>query len=402
MMTTRKMQTPYDVVMLVLNDVSYDGRVRSEAAALAADGRRVLVIGTQRADGSLPDRESVRGFELHRVRYGRYGAAKWWPWQWLRHAIQAAQIVAVLRRTETRVFHAHDFPALLLVWLARVLRRDDTRVVYDAHVLELFMARGGSQLRRLWHRITRPVFMCVEGLLARRADAVLGLAEARVRLMARWYGIPRPLVIENMLDPVPDDAPAPIDLREIVGPDRPFLVYTGFVDIKRRPTPELVAALRHTTSDVALAFLGGGEDTDRLRRYAGETGVAERVHFIPAVDPETVAATIRVADAAAVLMRAESWNTRAGLPNKLFEAVAAGLPVIASDLFVLRRIVERYDLGVLVDYEDPVAIAKGIDAVLAEERQARHRASVRTAQQELCWSRESARFQAFYRDMLDG
>ncbi len=392
----------YDVVMLVLNDVSVDGRVRNEAAALAADGRRVLVIGTQRADGSLPDRERLRGFEVWRVRYGAYGAAKWWPWRWVRHAIQAVQIVATLRRVHTRVYHAHDLPALLLIPFARVLRRDPPRVVYDAHEVYLFMAPEGSRLRRSWHRLIRPLFMGIERALARRADAVLGLAEARVQLLARWYDIPRPVVIENFVDPVPDDAPAPVDLRQVVGPDRRCVVHTGFVDPKRRATRELIAALRHLPGDIALVFLGGGDGVPQLDVYAGAQGLAERVHFLPPVAPEAVAATIRAADAAAVLMRAESWNTRAGLPNKLFEAVAAGLPVVASDMVVLRRIVRRYDLGVLVDHRDPAAIAQGLLAVLSPDGQARYRVAVRAAQADLNWAREAARFQQFYRGILDG
>lgn len=400
-MNTAVTTTAYDVVMLVLNDVSVDGRVRNEAAALAADGLRVLVIGTQRADGALPDRETLRGFDLWRVRYGAYGAAKWWPWRWIRHAVQAAQVIAALRRVRTRVYHAHDLPALLLLPFARALRRDPSRVVYDAHEVYLFMAPEGSRLRQAWHRLARPMFMCLERALARRADAVLGLAEARVRLLARWYGIPRPVVIENFVDPVPDDAPAPVDLRAVVGAGRRCVVHTGFVDLKRRATRELVAALRYVPDDVALVFLGGGEGVDQLAAYAATSGLANRVHFLPPVAPEAVAATIKAADAAAVLMRAESWNTRAGLPNKLFEAVAAGLPVVASDMVVLRRIVRRYDLGVLIDHRDPQAIAGGLRAVLSPEGQARYRAGVRAAQADLNWTREAARFQQFYRDILN-
>lgn len=383
----------YDIVMLVLNDLAVDGRVRSEAAALAADGRRVLVIGTQRADGSLPDRESLRGFEVQRVRYGRYGAAKWWPWRWLRHAIQAGQVVAALRQVRTRAFHAHDLPALLLVALARGLRGARPKLVYDAHELYLFMAPQGA---RRW----RPVFMGIEGALARRADGVLALAEGRARLLSRWYRIPCPVVIENMLDPVPEGAPAPVDLRAVAGAGRRIVVHTGYVDPRRRATRELVLALHTLPDDIALVFLGGGEGVAALHALARESGLGDRVHFLPPVPPETVAATIRVADAAAILMRAESWNTRAGLPNKLFEAVAAGVPVVASDMFVLRRIVRRYDLGVLVDHDDPADIARGLAAVLSPEGQARYRAGMRAAQREMTWTGEAARLCAFYREVL--
>ena len=53
----------------------------------------MLVIGTQRHGGDLPDRERIDGFDLWRVRYGAYGAGLRRPWRWLRHALQAAQII---------------------------------------------------------------------------------------------------------------------------------------------------------------------------------------------------------------------------------------------------------------------------------------------------------------------
>lgn len=386
--------------MLVLNDLSFDGRVRNEAAALVEDGWRVLVIGTQRADGSLPDRETLRGFDVLRVRYGRYGGAKWWPWRWLRHGFQAGQVIRELQRVRTRGFHAHDLPALLLVTLARALRRDRTRVVYDAHELFLFMSPQGSQFRQMWERLTRPVFMWIEGALARRADGVIGLAEGRLRLMARWYRLPDAVVIENALDPVPENAVAPVDLREIVGQGRRCVVHTGYVDVRRRAITESIDALVLLPDDVALVLLGGGEGVGQVMAYAARQGVAGRVYVVDAVGPEAVAVTIRAADAAVIMMRAESWNTRAGLPNKLFEAIAAGVPVVASDNFVLRRMVRRYGLGVLVDQPDPAAIADGILRVLDVDENRAFRESVRAAQTHINWATESARLQAFYREVL--
>lgn len=97
------MAAEFDIVMLVLNDLSFDGRVRREAAALAAAGWRVLVIGTQRAGGTLPDEEDVDGFAIRRVRYRRFGQGRR-PWRWLRHASQAIQIIRAMARTRARVY----------------------------------------------------------------------------------------------------------------------------------------------------------------------------------------------------------------------------------------------------------------------------------------------------------
>lgn len=390
----------YDSVMVVLNDLSFDIRVRNEAAALAADGRRVLVIGTQRADGGLPDRESVRGFEMLRVRYGRWGAAKWWPWRWLRHGVQAVQLIRVVRGVPARVLHAHDLPALLLVAAARMLRRDHPQVIYDAHELWLFQSPPESRLARVWHRVTRPFFMRIERALMRRADRVITLAEVMARVFTRWYGVAPPAVIVNALDLVPPEAQAPVDLRALVGADRQIVVHTGFADLRRRAVLELVTALALLPDDIVLVLLGAGDDTRVVEQHACDHGVAERMFIVAAVPPEQVTVTIRAADAAAVLLRPDSWNTRVGLPNKLFEALAAGVPVVASDLCVLRPYVRRWGIGRLCDQDDPVAIAAALQAVLDPVIQAELRANIRAAQAEFNETREADKLCDLYREVL--
>jgi glycogen(starch) synthase len=391
----------YDIVMLVLNDVAFDGRVRSEAAVLGAAGWRVLVVGTQRADGKLPDQETVQGFDLRRVRYGRFGEGLWRPWRWVRHGLQAWQIVHALSETQARAYHAHDLPALILVTLALMLHHKRAVLIYDAHELYLFQAPYHSRLANAWHRLTRPLFMCLEKRLVRRADAVLGLAEARTRLLARWYGIPRPAVIQNALDPVSGDVPAPVDLRRVVGEGRRCVVHTGDIDGRRRAVTELVRAVALLPEDVALVFLGQGESAGTVRALAEACGIGERVFIVPPVAPEQVAVTIRSADVAAILMRTESWNTRAGLPNKLFEAVGAGVPVLASDMFVLRRVVRRYDLGLLCDQDNPASIAGALCRMLVPEAQTHYREQVQAAQHDLNWQIEAEKLRAVYGRVLE-
>jgi len=388
----------YDIVMLVLNDVAYDSRVRREAAALAAAGWRVLVIGTQRYGGALPDRERLDGYDLWRVRYGRYGAGLRRPWRWVRHTLQAAQIIRVLRSVQARVHHAHDLPALLVVWAARTGVRPRARLVYDAHELYLFMSPYPSAWINRWHALTRLVFMRIEGALARRADLVLTLSEPNARLLARWYGIPRPTVIANAVDP-PADAAA--DGHPRLNGSGCAVVHIGEITERGRALSEMVRALALLPEPVTLAFLGWGPDQGRLDALARTLHVGERVMFLPPVSPDEVAAAVRPARAALVLQRPDSINARAAAPIKLYEAVAAGLPVVASDTPDLRQIVRRYGLGPVCDPLDPAAIAAALRDVLDPAQQARYRENVRRAQRELTWACQAGRLVACYRPLLE-
>ncbi len=394
---------PYDIVMLVLNDVEHDARVRREAAALAGAGWRVLVVGTQRARGTLPERETLYGFDIQRVSYGRFGAQKWWPWRWVRHGLQAGQIIRVLRNIPTRAYHAHDLPALILVSVVRSLWRDPPALIYDSHELFLFMSPYKSRLFNLWHRLTRPLFMRLERYLIRRTDAVLTVCEAIARLLARWYSIPRPVVIWNALDPVDGDSSAWLDLPDLhsITGGRRCIVHTGRITNRGRCLTELVEALAWLPEDVALVFLGAPHDANaELSQQIERLKLDERVIFVQPVAPEQVPAVIRSADVAAVLMRPDSLNMRAALPAKFFEAVAAGVPVVTSNRFTLAQIVQRWQLGQACEPTDPQSIAAALAEVLAPERQVFCRGQVAAVQKIINWQTEAAKLCAVYRRVL--
>lgn len=382
------MESEYDIVMLVLNDLSFDGRVRREAAALAECGWRVLVIGTQRADGTLADDEHLLGFRVHRVRYGRFGRSLARPWRWLRHGLQAVQVVRAVSHVRTRVVHAHDLPALLLAVMARWGRRRKPRLIYDSHELYLFLPRDMSAIGAILDRLTRPAWFALERCCIRQADAVITVSEPIARCLARWYRIPRPYVIQNCIDP----APAPQE-------QSPYLVHTGDLTNRGRCLTELVEAFARAPEEVGLVFLGEGEARDELEARAEDLGIRSRVKFAPPVAPEAVPEAICDARVALVLLRPDSWHIRATLPNKLFEAIAAGVPVVASGGFALRRMVERYRLGIVCD-PDPDSIIDAIRRLLQPERQIEFRQAVSTAQKDLNWRAESERLRALYRELL--
>jgi glycosyltransferase involved in cell wall biosynthesis len=387
----------YDVVMLALNDLAHDGRVRREAAALARAGWRVLVLGTQRSDGPLPDDERIQGFEVQRVRYENFGVRLWWPWRWLRHGLQAVQLIRALRSVSPQAYHAHDLPALMLVSLAR---RRKTRLVYDSHELYLFQSPRRIRWADAWHRANRRLFFALERYLARRADAVIVVSEPCARILRRWYRLKTILVVRNCIDPPPTNAHIPVAIRARTGEGSHLIVHTGDLTNRGRCLSELVEAFRLLDPDVNLVFLGQGEDQSMLEQQVVQSGLEDRVEFVPPVPPAEVAATIQVADAAVVALRPDSWHIRSTLPNKLFEAIAAGLPVVVSKTFALARIVRAFDLGILCDTTDPGAIALALRQIVEPQHQHHYRARVRMAQAGLNWQTEAAKLCHLYRTLL--
>lgn len=394
------MADSFDVVMLVLNDVVHDGRVRREASALAAAGWRVLVVGTQRATGTLPASECVDGYTIRRVRFGRWGASQHLPWRWLRHGLQSFQILRHLASLDTRALHAHDLPALMLSSLLQLTVKRQAALVYDAHELFAFQPAYPSAWSTTINRIKRPVMMATEHLLARRADPVLTVSEPLARVLARRLGVPRPTVVRNAIDPVTNSAMPTPDLRAHVPGCTHLLVHTGDITNRGRMITELVQAMTQLPDKVGLILLGQGEDEAAICAQIADQLLTNRVKIIPPVPVAQVAATITCADAAVVALRPDSANIWAALPNKLFEAVAAGLPVVASDTFGVRRIVRQYGLGLLYDPCDPRALVQALTDVLLPDNQRTFREHVARAQHELNWHAEASKLVSLYRDIL--
>jgi glycosyltransferase involved in cell wall biosynthesis len=130
-----------------------------------------------------------------------------------------------------------------------------------------------------------------------------------------------------------------------------------------------------------LALLGYGRLEGELRARAAGTGLAGRVSVVPAVPPGELLDWVASADVVAIPIQGNTPNHRLATPNKLFEALAAGVPVVASDLPGMAPIVRELEAGVLVDPSRPAAIAAGIRALLAPPPEARDatRARIRAA-----------------------
>jgi len=125
--------------------------------------------------------------------------------------------------------------------------------------------------------------------------------------------------------------------------------------------------------------------------------VAERVRLLGPVAPQEVAGVVAGADVALVAIEPTCLSYRFALPNKLFEAVQAGVPVVASRLPDITEVVERYRLGRQFEPGDHQALAAAVREVLAGA--APSTAERARAADELCWEREQLELLACYREL---
>jgi glycosyltransferase involved in cell wall biosynthesis len=133
-----------------------------------------------------------------------------------------------------------------------------------------------------------------------------------------------------------------------------------------------------------------------------DPATAGRFHYLPAVPPGEVVEWVAGADVDVMAIQPIDLNSRLSSPNKLFESLAAGVPVVSSDLPVRRRILigdPSGPLGELCDPADPASIASAIRRVLdasPAERATRRERILRAAHTRWNWETEGAKLVDLY------
>jgi glycosyltransferase involved in cell wall biosynthesis len=346
--------------MLVRNPFTHDSRVEKEARTLVAAGYRVTVVAD--AAPGLPARERLEGVDVRRVERRLAGIPI------LRFLVHQARLARALRSLRPDILHAHDSNALVPVaWAARSL---GAPFVYDAH--DLWLGRPRRERSRLYFALNQVLYGLVERLLIPLAGATLTVSEPIARHLRRRYRLVSVHLVPNY--PEAGRPGERRDLRSLVGGGSigshgGVVLYLGGL-MAGRGLEQLVDAVGMARS-VELVLLGDGPLAPDLLRRAAAAGAADRVHLLAPVPPEEVTAYAASADIGVSPIVPTSLNYRYSLPNKLFQYMAAGIPVVASDLPQVRDVVEGTGCGVVVDTTRPEAIAAAIDRLVDDPDGAR-------------------------------
>lgn len=394
------------IAMLVWNEFLNDARVLKEAQTLQGAGHHVTVFAlhtpglTQKVEtlsegievvriprspfsrgprNSAPSASSGPIGRLGLVRQMTRIAGRLWA-----HLVFAHRVA----RCKVDVVHAHDVNVLPTAWLAAKL--SGAKIIYDAH--EISTSREGYlSFRRL--------VGAIEGFLMPRVNGSITTTDARAKFFARAYGVERPIVLQNR--PRYQVANTSTRIRDELQLEQPWpiVVYQGGVQQGRGL--ERLVRVAALVPNAYFVFIGGGRLDASLRSIAAELGLEERVRFIPTVALAELPSYTASADIGVQPIENTCLNHYTTDSNKLFEYVQAGLPVVASDLPEIRRVVREHDLGLLVPAGDTEALATALQS-LVEDKSKRdfHAERSRTAAAVLNWEAQEGELLALYGRVL--
>lgn len=260
----------------------------------------------------------------------------------------------------------HGMWAGSLPALQRLRARHGGRTVYDSRDVYLH-ARAFDRMRPQ----LRSLFLRLERRWARAADLVVTVNDAYADILAPLLGITRPLVVRNCPDPYDPPGARPDRIRGLLGlPESTAIVlYQGGLMTERGIEEGMEAILR--VPDAHLVVMGYGNRRATYAEMAARPPYRGRVSLVDAVPPEELLEWTASADVMLMAIQPTTLNHRYTTPQKLWEAIATGVPVVASDLPGMAEVVREVGCGVLCDPTDPAAIAAAIGELVARGPAAR-------------------------------
>lgn len=301
-----------------------------------------------------------------------------------------------LVRWQPDIIHAHD--ANTLVPAMSAARALSVPFLYDSH--ELWTHRNVRTDRPFATRFER----LYERIGARRAAAIVTVSPSIAQWLQKRFRLAETPALVRNIPPFTGQIAAESEgrLHELAGLDGSarIVAYCGGITTNRG-IEESIRALPLLDANVHLVLLGYGSEVYRasLHRLVAEHDLTPRVHFVGTVPSEAVSRTLADAHVSLVLTRPTCLSYEYSLPNKLFESIHAGIPVVTTDLPDAARLVREYDVGEVVRVDAaPQELAAAIQAAI-HASDAR-RPAVREAAGSLTWQNESAELFATYRRVL--
>lgn len=296
----------------------------------------------------------------------------------------------VLRKMTFDVVHCHDLSTLPTgVALAE---RYGCKLVYDSHELE--MHRNAHYTKRVWLKRRK-----LETLGIRRADAVITVSDSIADHLAKDYGVARPHVILNSPDFLKDDAFSRTVRQDLqLSASVPLAIYVGSVTINRG-LENIVRALS-LYPDLHFATVGPIRAQTRLEleAIAQSSQVSDRLFFLPPVKPSEVVPYLVDADVSVLAIQNVCLSYYYCMPNKLLESTFAGVPVAVANLYELKKFVDTYACGLVMDETCPSSIAHTIKEIIAKrgsfQLTPERRADIA---RDYGWSAQSVKLQTIYR-----
>lgn len=379
-------EKPVKVCMHILMRGKNEVRAMRVGSALSEAGFAVSLIDVE-PDRTLPAEETIAGVHLQHMLIPRWFTARRFPPFFFLIALKTLfTSIPRLFQSQADIYHAHELTSLPATYLVAKLRRKP--LIFEAY--ELHLPRPETDVA-FW-RVLGAFFMRLLALLLPRCQGVIAASPRYAQELEKRYHLSAVVPLRNV--PSYREVRKTDLLRQYLGlsQETRIVLYQGAIQ-RNRSLDIVIRAARFWGEHIVFVMMGQkmGTTGDELEALIASEGVAERVKIIPPVPYKDLLDWTSSADIGLTLFSPQySLSIQLTQPNKLFEYLMAGLPVLSAQLDAIVDVLETYDAGRVVASLAPTDVAAAIDAILADREalELMHQNALRAAR-ECCWEQDS-------------
>ncbi len=362
------------IILAVTNDIVTDNRLHKVTSTLSKNGYYATIVG-RRFKFSRPIEK--RAYYTRRFRL-------WFNKSVLFYANYNIRLFFYLLKVPVHIIVSNDLDTLPACWLAAKIRKKV--LVFDSH--EMF-----TEVPELVNRkLIRNAWKFLERILVPGVDFGYTVSGPIQKYYRDKYNKDFSL-IRNV-------GYFRHDLTYKENYDQSVLIYQGAVNVGRGI--ELMIDSMQYIDDAHLWIIGAGDILDDLKQKVEDKGLQERVLFKGRIPFDELWRYTIMAHVGFSLEEDLGLNYRYALPNKLFDYVQARVPVIVSDLPEMKKVVQSYETGLVLEERSPQKLAGLIKEIRTNENlNSNFKQKIELASRELCWEREEEELILIYRSALE-
>jgi len=362
------------IILFVSNDLSCDNRVHKVATSLSNNGCDVEVVG-RKLKNSMP--LSRQCYAQKRLRFLFTKGPLFYAEMNIRFFLYL-----IFRRFD--IATANDLDTLLGVFCAVKLR--GKQLVYDSHeyFTEVPELQNRSRVRNMWLAMEKRIFpklhsvMTVCGSIAKEYEAK--------------YEVPVS-VVRNV--PYRD---INCERKQFDLPHSKVVLYQGALNVGRG-LELLIEAF--ASVDACLLIIGDGDIRAQLEAMVDQLNLRGKVIFLGKIPYNNLPAYTQLATIGVSLEEDLGASYHYCLPNKLFDYIQAGKPVLVSDLPEMKAIISRYPCGEIFTERNAKNLANQLNELLRDEQRLQlYQANCLTASVDLCWEKEERNLLSVYSQLM--
>jgi len=367
-----------NIFHLSINPIDYERRIKNQAESSSKSGNSVWIVALGKYGED--DEEVGNHYYLKRITTPFF---KGGPLKFIHYNLKS---VFFLFSKEIDILHCHDLWTMPAAYVLNIVKKFS--LVYDAHEyvagLEIFIKNKFK--KKLW--------MLIEKVVIKKVNVLITVSEPIAQLYRKKYpNLNKIEVIRNL--PGKKLIPPNSDLRRLSKTGDKIILYQGHFR-PGRGLMQLIEAMSYI-NEAHLVMIGGGELEEGIRQKIKILKIDEKISLIGYLPTDQLIPTASGADLDVVLFEPTSINYTYALPNKFFEYIMAGIPILASNLVTFEEYINKYKIGMAVDPHSIKAIAEAIKMMLSDDRQlTQWRENAVQASETLNWENESQFLKKIY------